>query len=151
MNTTNWHGGITWGGHDGTQGNSGGFLRKSGGFRTMRGGRRSAQRACVRASFGGEKRLDSWPLDTSFYFFFFLSSFSSANSQPHPMNYGVYFARCTPYYIPGSLKSAKNGSKKSSLWFMAQILALQFWRMATVSYPSTTSILSNFGNSKNFS
>lgn len=81
----------------------------------MRGGRRSAQRACVRASFGGQKRLDSWPLDTSFYFFFFLSSFSSANSQPHPMNYGVYFARCTPYYIPGSLKSAKNGSKKSSL------------------------------------
>lgn len=107
-------------------------------------------RACARAS-GGEKRLDSWPLDTSFYFFFFLSSFSSANSQPHPMNYGVYFARCTPYYIPGSLKSAKNGSKKRSLWFMAQILALQFWRMATVSYPSTTSILSNFGNSKNFS
>lgn len=107
-------------------------------------------RACARAS-GGRSAWTRGLWILRFIFFFFLSSFSSANSQPHPMNYGVYFARCTPYYIPGSLKSAKNGSKKSSLWFMAQILALQFWRMATVSYPSTTSILSNFGNSKNFS
>lgn len=108
-------------------------------------------RACARASGGGRSAWTRGLWILRFIFFFFLSSFSSANSQPYPMNYGVYFARCTPYYIPGSLKSAKNGSKKSSLWFMAQILALQFWRMATVSYPSTTSILSNFGNSKNFS
>lgn len=87
-------------------------------------------RACARASGGRSAWTRGLWILRFIIFFFFLSSFSSANSQPHPMNYGVYFARCTPYYIPGSLKSAKNGSKKSSLWFMAQILALQFWRMA---------------------
>lgn len=71
-------------------------------------------RACERAS-GGRSAWTRGLWILRFIFFFFLSSFSSANSQPHPMNYGVYFARCTPYYIPGSLKSAKNGSKKSSL------------------------------------
>lgn len=35
-------------------------------------------RACARASGGGgggEKRLDSWPLDTSFFFFLFVFFF----------------------------------------------------------------------------